>query len=136
MDGVIYDSMPNHSLSWHEAMADFGLEMPLSGAYEYEGMRGVETIKKLARQQWKREISEKEAQKMYAHKSEVFSACKPAELMPGIKELMEQIKTWGLKICVVTGSAQHVLLDKLESDLKGLVTKDLMVTASSSRMLR
>lgn len=129
MDGVIYDSMPNHSLSWHEAMADFGLEMPLSGAYEYEGMRGVETIKKLARQQWKREISEKEAQKMYAHKSEVFSACKPAELMPGIKELMEQIKTWGLKICVVTGSAQHVLLDKLESDLKGLVTKDLMVTA-------
>ena len=119
MDGVIYDSMPNHSLSWHEAMADFGLEMPLSGAYEYEGMRGVETIKKLARQQWKREISEEEAQKMYAHKSEVFSACKPAELMPGIKELMEQIKACGLKICVVTGSAQHVLLDKLGSDLKG-----------------
>ena len=95
MDGVIYDSMPNHSCSWSQAMADFGLEMPLSGAYEYEGMRGVETIQKLARQQWGREVSEEEAQKMYAHKSE----------------------------------AQHVLLDKLESDLKGLVTKDLMVTA-------
>ena len=129
MDGVIYDSMPNHSISWHEAMADFGLEMPLSGAYEYEGMRGVETIKKLVREQWGRELSEDEAQKMYAHKSELFSACKPAELMPGIKELMEQINACGLRICVVTGSAQHVLLDKLESDLKGLVTKDLMVTA-------
>ena len=70
MDGVIYDSMPNHSCSWSQAMADFGLEMPPSGAYEYEGMRGVETIQKLARQQWGREVSEEEAQKMYAHKSD------------------------------------------------------------------
>ena len=66
---------------------------------------------------------------MYAHKSELFAACKPAELMPGIQQLMEQIKACGLKICIVTGSAQHVLLDKLESDLQGLVSKDLMVTA-------
>jgi HAD superfamily hydrolase (TIGR01509 family) len=66
---------------------------------------------------------------MYAHKSELFAACKPAELMPGIQQLMEQIKACGLNICIVTGSAQHVLLDKLESDLQGLVSKDLMVTA-------
>ena len=26
MDGVIYDSMPNHSCSWSQAMADFGLD--------------------------------------------------------------------------------------------------------------
>ena len=129
MDGVIYDSMPNHAVSWHDAMAAYGLDMPYDGAYRYEGMRGVETIKLLARQQWGREVSEEEAKKMYAHKSALFAACKPAELMPGIKELMEQIKACGLKICVVTGSAQHVLLDKLESDLKGLVSKELMVTA-------
>ena len=45
MDGVIYDSMPNHSVSWHDAMASYGLDMPYDGAYKYEGMRGVETIK-------------------------------------------------------------------------------------------
>lgn len=129
MDGVIYDSMPNHASSWHEAMADFGLDMPFSGAYEYEGMRGVETIKILAQQQWGHSVSDDEAQKMYAHKSEIFASCKPAELMPGIKDLMEQIKSCGLKICIVTGSAQHVLLDKLEEDLHDLVSKDLMVTA-------
>ena len=28
MDGVIYDSMPNHAVSWHEAMQDYGLDMP------------------------------------------------------------------------------------------------------------
>ena len=130
MDGVIYDSMPNHAISWHQAMADYGLEMPLSGAYQYEGMRGVETIKLLARQQWDRELSDEEASRMYAHKSELFAACAPAQLMPDIKELMQQIKTCGLKICIVTGSAQHVLLDKLTSDLAGLVTQELMITAN------
>ena len=130
MDGVIYDSMPNHATSWHEAMSDYGLEMPLSGAYQYEGMRGVETIKLLARQQWGREVSDDEASRMYAHKSELFAACAPAQLMPGIKELMQQIKACGLKICIVTGSAQHVLLDKLTSDLAGLVTQELMITAN------
>ncbi len=129
MDGVIYDSMPNHATSWHDAMKDFGLDMPLSGAYQYEGMRGVETIKLLARQQWGRELTEEEAQKMYAHKSELFSNCQPAKVMPGIKQVMQQMKSCGLKICVVTGSAQHVLLDNLLGDFKGLLSEELIVTA-------
>jgi len=129
MDGVIYDSMPNHSKSWHDAMNDFGLDMPFSGAYQYEGMRGVETIKLLARQQWGREITEEEAQKMYAHKSDLFSNCPTAQIMPGIKQLMQQIKACGLKICVVTGSAQQVLLEKLLNDFDGLISETLMVTA-------
>ena len=81
MDGVIYNSMPHHATSWHESMKDFGLDMPLSGAYEYEGMRGVETIRLLARRQWHRELSDDEAQRMYRHKSELFAQCPPAHLM-------------------------------------------------------
>lgn len=49
--------------------------------------------------------------------------------MPGIKPLMQQIKDGGLKICVVTGSAQHALLDKLLIDFDGLLRKELIVTA-------
>ena len=129
MDGVIYDSMPNHSVSWHDAMAAYGLDMPYEGAYRYEGMRGVETIKTLARDQWHRELSDDEAAKMYAHKSARFAARPPAPLMPGIRELMQQIKDDGLMICIVTGSGQHTLLDKLTTDLQGLVSEELMVTA-------
>ena len=51
MDGVIYDSMPNHARSWHTAMKRIGIDMPPEDAYKYEGMRGVETIKLLFRQQ-------------------------------------------------------------------------------------
>ena len=132
MDGVIYDSMPNHSASWHEAMKHFGLDMPYEGAYQYEGMRGVETIKLLARQQWDRELGDDEAEQMYAHKSELFAQRvkeHPAVIMPGIRSLMEQIKADGLKICVVTGSGQHTLLDRLMRDFNGLLSRQLMVTA-------
>ena len=132
MDGVIYDSMPNHAVSWHDAMSAYGLDMPYEGAYQYEGMRGVETIKVLARQQWQRELIDDEAAEMYAHKSALFAErvkTHPANIMPGIKELMCQIKADNLKICVVTGSGQHTLLDKLLGDFEGLLTQELMVTA-------
>ena len=132
MDGVIYDSMPNHSVSWHESMARFGLDMPYEGAYTYEGMRGVETIKTLARNQWQRELTDEEASEMYAHKATLFAErtkTHPAQIMPGIKTLMAQIKAQGKKICVVTGSAQHALLDKLLIDFDGLLQEDLIVTA-------
>ena len=132
MDGVIYNSMPNHAKAWNEAMDSYGLNMPFSMAYEYEGMRGIETIKVITRQQWEREVSDEEATKMYQHKSRLFAAhCQetPATIMPGIKSLMQQIKAQGMKICVVTGSGQHTLLDKLQNDFDGMVCKDLMVTA-------
>ena len=132
MDGVIYDSMPNHSVSWHDSMKDFGLDMPYEGAYTYEGMRGVETIKTLARAQWNRELTDEEAQEMYTHKAKLFAHhCQltPAHIMPGIKTLMEQIKSDGLNICVVTGSAQHALLDKLLIDFDGLLREEFIVTA-------
>jgi len=129
MDGVIYDSMPNHAHSWHQSMAAAGIDMEESEAYLYEGMRGVETIKLKARQQWHREISDEEAQKLYELKAKMFSQCPPALKMEGTEELMRQIKADGLKICVVTGSAQHTLLDKLAGDFPGLIDPDLMVTS-------
>jgi len=132
MDGVIYDSMSNHSVSWHEAMKHYGLDMPYEGAYQFEGMRGVETVKVLARQQWHKELSDEEATEMYAYKSHLFAqrvATHPANIMPGIKTLMQQIKADGLNICVVTGSGQHTLLDKLLTDFEGLLTEELIVTA-------
>ena len=132
MDGVIYDSMHNHSVSWHESMAHFGLDMPYSAAYEYEGMRGVDTIKLLSRRQWGKDVSDEEAKEMYQHKSRLFAEyCQqtPAQIMPGIKTLMQQIKADGLKICVVTGSGQHTLLDKLLRDFPDLLCEELIVTA-------
>lgn len=129
MDGVIYDSMPNHAVSWHKSMAGFGLDMKPEDAYKYEGMRGVETIKLLAKAQWNKELSDEEASAMYAEKSRLFSLCPEAEKMKGVEELMRNIKASDMKIVVVTGSGQKSLLDKLESDFDGLVSKELTITS-------
>lgn len=129
MDGVIYNSMPNHAVSWHESMAKCGLEMKPEEAYEYEGMRGVETIKLLARRQWHRELTDDEAQKLYDVKAEAFRQCPAAEKMAGVEELMQKIKACGLKIVVVTGSGQRSLLGKLEEAFPGLIHSDMTVTS-------
>ena len=103
MDGVLYD--------WHASMAKFGLDIAPEEAYKYEGMRGVETIKLLARRQWGRELADDEAARMYEEKAAAFSACPKAQKMEGVEELMRKIKAQGLKIVVVTGSGQRSLLD-------------------------
>ena len=51
MDGVLYNSMPNHAYSWHHSMKAFGIEMSEADAYAHEGMRGVETLKKMVKEQ-------------------------------------------------------------------------------------
>lgn len=129
MDGVLYDSMPNHAYSWHTSMAHFGIEMPESDAYTYEGMRGVETIRMMCRQQWGREISDDEAQRMYDEKARIFATCPTAQVMPGVMALQRMMKECGMKIVVVTGSGQHTLLEKLASDFEGLVDPTMIVSS-------
>ena len=79
-----------------------------------------------------RELTDEEAEKMYRHKSELFAervrSC-PAPVMPGVRELMRQIRADGLSICVVTGSGQRSLLDRLLDDFGGLLERELIVTA-------
>ena len=129
MDGVLYDSMPNHAQSWHTSMAKFGLDVAPEEAYKYEGMRGVETIKLLARRQWGRQLTDDEAARMYEEKAAAFRACPKAHKMEGVEELMRKIKADGLKIVVVTGSGQRSLLDRLEAEFNGLVNRELIVTS-------
>jgi len=129
MDGVLFNSMPNHARSWHMAMKECGIDMAESEAYQYEGMRGVETIKLKAREQWHRDISDEEARHMYEVKCRYFSACPPAQKMVGVQTLMQHIKEKGMKIGVVTGSGQHTLIDHLEQNFPGLVSRELMVTS-------
>ena len=130
MDGVLYDSMPYHARSWHTSMAAFGLDMKPEEAYMYEGMRGVETIKLIARRQWNKELTDDEAAAMYKRKTEEFCACPKAKKMEGVEELMRIIKDGGKEIVVVTGSGQGSLLKRLEEDFAGLIDSRLVVTAA------
>lgn len=133
MDGVLYDSMPNHAVAWHNSMKEFGIVMTRDDAYSTEGQRGVDTIRQMVKQQLGRDIDEEEAQRMYDLKSRMFHDMKEAPMMPGALNLMEKIAKTGLNIGVVTGSAQKPLIARLLSDYGNYLDEDHIVTAYDVR---
>lgn len=128
MDGVLFDSMPNHAYAWSHAMTQFGLEMTPEEAYMNEGRTGSGTINILAQRYWGRDATEEEKQRIYDAKSQVFNTCPEAKPMPGAWEVLQKVKDMGMKIVLVTGSAQLSLLERLNQHFPGIFTQDMMVT--------
>ena len=129
MDGVLYDSMPNHAIAWQGSMAKFGIHMTEADAYATEGARGVDTIRMMVKRQQGRDIDEAEAQRMYDEKTRQFHALPETPVMPGIPELMAQIHADGLTIGVVTGSGQRPLINRLMKDFGAYLSEEHIVTA-------
>lgn len=129
MDGVLYNSMPNHAVAWHEAMKQFGIHFTADDSYATEGARGVDTIRRYVLKQQGREISPEEAQHMYDVKTEIFHRMPIAEIFPGVIDIMQKIKSAGMTIGVVTGSGQRPLIKRLLTDFDGFLTEDHIVTA-------
>ena len=133
MDGVLYDSMPNHAIAWQQSMAQFGITMTADDAYATEGARGVDTIRKMVKRQQNRDIDEAEAQKMYDVKSHIFHELPEAPVMPGILNLMRQIQEGGIQIGVVTGSGQKPLIQRILKDFGAFVDEGHITTAYDVR---
>ena len=129
MDGVLYDSMPNHVIAWRESMALFDIHMSTEDAYATEGARGVDTIRKMVKRQQDRDIDEQEAQRMYEEKSRIFHEMKEPPMMPGILELMEKIQRSGLSVNVVTGSGHRPLIQRLLRDFGSFLDENHITTA-------
>ena len=128
MDGVLFDSMPNHAYAWSHAMTQFGLEMTAYEAYLHEGRTGNGTIDILTQRYWGRDATEEEIERIYAAKSEVFNTLPEPKPMPGAFEALTAAKELGCKIVLVTGSAQVSLLERLEEHYPGFFCQELMVT--------
>ena len=129
MDGVLYDSMPNHAIAWQESMAQFGIHMTADDAYATEGARGVDTIRQMVKRQQGRIIDEAEAQRMYDVKTQIFHSLPEAPLMPGIMDLMQQIQEDGLHVGIVTGSGQRPLIRRILQDFGQYVDEAHITTA-------
>ena len=129
MDGVLYDSMPNHGIAWQRAMKEFGIHFTVEDSYATEGARGVDTIRKYAKTQLGKELTEEEAQKMYDLKAHYFHEMPEAKIFDGVTDLMKKIKDSGLKIGIVTGSAQRPLIERVTHDFGDFVSRDQITTA-------
>ena len=129
MDGVLYDSMPNHAVAWQQSMAQFGIHMTAADAYATEGARGVDTIVQFVKRQQGRDISPDEAQRMYDVKADIFHHMPTAPVFDGVVDIMSKIKAAGMDICIVTGSGQRPLLKRLVDDFGAFIDDRHIVSA-------
>lgn len=128
MDGVLFNSMPNHAYAWSHAMTQFGLEMTAYEAYLHEGRTGSGTINILTQRYWGRDATEEEIERIYAAKANLFNTLPEPKPMPGALEALTAAKELGCKIVLVTGSGQAKLLESLEEHYPGFFHEELMVT--------
>lgn len=129
MDGVLYDSMPNHAIAWQESMKKFGIHFTTADAYATEGARGVDTIRQFVQEQQGRNITLEEAQRMYDEKSRIFHEMSEAPIFEGVIPLMEKIRQAGLSVNVVTGSGQRSLIQRLLHDFSHFLDEEHITTA-------
>lgn len=128
MDGVLYDSMPNHAKSWARTMQSHGLNMTEEEAYFHEGRTGDDTINIISQREGKN-ISQEERKNLYLEKNKAFSECPLAAPMRGSSQMLEKVKEKGLSIMLVTGSGQPSLLDRLNNDFPDIFVRERMVTS-------
>lgn len=129
MDGVIYDSMPNHAVAWVKALSQFGIQFTTEDSYATEGARGVDTIRIYSERQTGMPMTENRAQEIYDVKTDCFHQLPQAQIFDGVKELMQKIQKAGMQICVVTGSGQRPLFRRLIDDFGAFIDENHIVTA-------
>ena len=129
MDGVLFNSMPYHAEAWNKTMENHGFHLSKEEAYLHEGRTGAATINIVYQRQSGRKASEEEIQNIYKEKTLEFNKHPKAERMPGALDVLTKIKNDGLFSMVVTGSGQHSLLERLNSNFPEMFHPQLMVTA-------
>lgn len=129
MDGVLFDSMPNHASSWSKICTKFGLDMSPEEAFMHEGRTGEATINILTQKYWNRKATAEEVQQIYEAKCQVFNACPEPPKMPGATQVLQAVKEAGLAIYVVTGSGQLSLLNRLATHFPGLFVPEHIISS-------
>lgn len=129
MDGVLYDSMPNHAKAWVHAFESLGLKFTDYDVYMREGMTGSSTISEVFSTQLGREATEEECQRIYKFKSQCFEELPIPPEMKDVDKVLSAIQAAEKEIILVTGSGQLSLIDKLNHSFPGVFAKERMVTA-------
>lgn len=130
MDGVLYDSMRNHSAAWKRLSDEMGWRYTDNEFYLYEGMTGAAIIRLLMeREAGRTDVDDEETARIYAKKAEYFNALGTVGQIPGAGRMLNELKKANIVRVLVTGSGQSSLLDRLDRDYPGIFSDGLRVTA-------
>ena len=131
MDGVLFDSMPNHAIAWEEVMKAHGLSFTARDCYINEGRTGESVIREAFLNVLGREATQEEVKTIYAEKSAYYHQLLQTTTppIPGVAEVLQYVKDCGSQIWVVTGSGMRTLLDSLNTVFPTIFQQDRMITA-------
>ena len=128
MDGVLFNSMPFHAKAWLQIFEENGLTIPEYEPYLNEGCTAVYTIKKMYKKYLNIDISDEIAENFKLKKHNCMYTLPDPETMPGMPSFLGKLSENGIECWVVTGSAQDKLIDRLEIEFTGSLSRDKMVT--------
>lgn len=119
-DGVLYDSMKNHSRAWVKLMTKNGIKCTRDEFYLMEGMVGTEVIKHKFKTGAGKIITDDEALALYGVKGRYFRELGEVPVIAGTLDVLNALKEHGINSVLVTGSQQVSLLDRIEQDYPGI----------------
>lgn len=133
MDGVLFDSMPNHAIAWEEVMKQHQLPFTAYDCYLNEGRTGESVIREAMWTARNRDATPDEIATIYAEKSAYFTMLEQKSggtpTISGVADVLQYIQSRGHQIWVVTGSGMRSLLDNLNTVLPPVFQRDRMITA-------
>jgi len=129
MDGILFDSMPHHTIAWVKAMNDSGLPFTQKEAYMYEGQPGVDTINNVFRRVHGKESTEEERTAIYELKGKYFNKLGEPKRIPFALEMTQKLKEKGYLLYVVTGSAHPTLIDNIQNYFPDIFPEENIISA-------
>jgi HAD superfamily hydrolase (TIGR01509 family) len=129
MDGVLFNSMPLHTKAWLQVFEENGFPIPEFEPYLNEGCTALYTVRKMYKKYRDQEISEEFAEKFKNRKHALMNSLPEPETMPEMPGFLKTLSDNSIDCWVVTGSAQHNLINRVVEEYPGLLFRDKMVTA-------
>lgn len=130
MDGVLYDSMRNHTIAWKMLFDSLGINTDRDEFYLYEGMTGRATIQLIHKRELGIDMSDDDAREMYKLKTANFRSLPRVEAMPGAYDMLVALRNSGVERVLVTGSGQADVINRIDEEYAGLFAADMRITAA------
>ena len=128
MDGVLYDSMPNHAEAWFRAVAPLGIECSREEFFMLEGSTRRRTINLLFNRAYGHDAPEDVSWALYEEKVRQFRSLPEVLPMPDADAMIATLLSHDVRTVLVTGSSQGTLLERLDADYPRAFNEPYRVT--------
>lgn len=128
MDGVLYDSMPNHVEAWYRTIAPLGIECTREEFFLWEGSTRTRTINLLFNRAYGHDAPEEVSRALYDEKVRQFRLLEAVAPMRGADAVIGGLLSHGVRTVLVTGSSQGTLLECLDDDYPGAFNMPYRIT--------